>query len=86
MPALGTLGNVGTGSIAGPGTWTFDTGLTRAFQFGEAQKLEFRAEAFNLTNGFRMQDPVANFNNSNFGQVIAAYDPRILQFALKYLF
>jgi hypothetical protein len=48
--------------------------------------LEFRAEAFNLTNAFRMQDPVTNFNGSNFGQVTSAYDPRIMQFALKYLF
>jgi hypothetical protein len=86
LPALGTLGNMGIGSITGPGTWTFDTALTRAFQFRESQKLEFRAEAFNLTNGFRMQDPVSNFSSSNFGQVIASYDPRILQFALKYLF
>jgi hypothetical protein len=77
---------MGIGSITGPGTWTFDTALTRAFQFRESQKLEFRAEAFNLTNGFRMQDPVSNFSSSNFGQVIASYDPRILQFALKYLF
>jgi len=35
---------------------------------------------------FRMQDPVTNFNGSNFGQVTSAYDPRIMQFALKYLF
>ena len=86
LPALGTLGNSGMGSIAGPGTWQFDTALTRTFQVREAQKLEFRAEAFNLTNAFRMQDPVTNFNANNFGQVTSSYDPRILQFALKYLF
>jgi len=85
-PALGTFGNVGAGSIAGPGTWQFDTALSRTFQIREAQSLEFRAEAFNVTNAFHMQDPVTNFNAGNFGQVTSAYDPRIMQFALKYLF
>jgi hypothetical protein len=86
VPALGTLGNVGVGSIAGPGTWQFDTALSRTFQFRETQRLEFRAEAFNITNSFHMNDPVVNFNSSNFGQVISAKDPRIMQFALKYVF
>jgi hypothetical protein len=72
--------------IAGPGTWQFDMALTRTFQLREAQNLEFRAEAFNVTNAFRMQDPVTNFNASNFGQVTSAKDPRIMQFALKYVF
>jgi hypothetical protein len=86
LPPLGTLGNSGMASIAGPGTWQFDMALTRTFQLREGQNLEFRAEAFNVTNAFRMQDPVTNFNASNFGQVTSAKDPRILQFALKYVF
>jgi hypothetical protein len=85
-PALGTLGNLRPYSIAGPGTWQFDIALSRTFQFRETQKLEFRAEAFNVTNSFRMTDPVTNFDTGNFGQVTTARDPRIMQFALKYLF
>jgi hypothetical protein len=83
---LGTLGNVGAGSIAGPGTWQLDAALSRTFQLGEARKLEFRAEAFNLTNAFRMEDPDTVLNSNTFGQVISAKDPRIMQFALKYVF
>ena len=86
LPALGTLGNVGAGSIAGPGTWQLDAALSRTFQLGEARKLEFRAEAFNLTNAFRMEDPDTVLNSNTFGQVISAKDPRIMQFALKYVF
>jgi hypothetical protein len=86
IPALGTLGNVGMASIAGPGTWQFDASLSRTFQFNEAQKLEFRAEAFNVTNAFRMNNPTTNFNSNTFGQVTSARDPRIMQFALKYVF
>ncbi len=86
LPALGTLGNAGAGAIAGPGYWQFDTAVSRTFQFREGQRLEFRAEAFNLTNAFRMEDPNTTLNSSTFGQVTSAKDPRIMQFALKYLF
>ena len=85
-PELGTLGNMGIGSIAGPGTWQFDAALSRTFQLRENQKMEFRAEAFNVTNSFRMNAPTTNLNSNTFGQVTSAQDPRIMQFALKYIF
>jgi hypothetical protein len=86
QPALGTLGSIGMSSIRGPGYWQFDTALSRTFALNETQKLEFRAEAFNVTNSFRMEDPTAAFNSGLFGQVTTAKDPRIMQFALKYVF
>jgi hypothetical protein len=86
QPALGTLGNLGRASITGPGAWQFDAAVTRTFQLRETQKLEFRAEAFNVTNGFRMNDPNLTLSSATFGQVTSARDPRIMQFALKYLF
>ena len=86
LPALGTLSNMGANSVAGPGTWQFDAALSRTFRIREAQRVEFRAEAFNLTNSFRMNDPNTTFNTNIFGQVTSAKDPRIMQFALKYLF
>jgi hypothetical protein len=85
-PAPGTLGNVSRGSIFGPGTWQFNVALSRNFRFKESQRIQFRAEAFNLTNSFRMENPTTSFTSANFGQVIAAKDPRIMQFALKYFF
>jgi hypothetical protein len=86
MPAMGTFGNSGVGAIAGPGTWQFDASLSRTFQLTERQKLEFRAEAFNVTNSFLMNNPTTNFNSGSFGRVTSAKDPRIMQFALKYVF
>jgi len=86
LPPLGTLGNVGRNSIQGPASWAFDVALSRAFNVRENQKVEFRAEAFNLTNSFRPMAPATNFSQNTFGQIRAAQDPRILQFALKYVF
>jgi hypothetical protein len=92
LPAPGTLGNVGTNSILGPGTWQFDMALSRSFQFRERQRMEFRAEAFNVTNSFRIKtsgtptSPTVNLNSGTFGQVTSAEEPRIMQFALKYFF
>jgi hypothetical protein len=86
IPATGSLGNAGAGSIAGPGTWQFDAALSRTFQFREDQRMEFRAEAFNVFNSFRMNNPTTNLNSNIFGQVTSALDPRIMQFALKYFF
>jgi len=87
-PAAGTLGSAGRNSIEGPGTWQFDVSLSRSFQIKEGQRVEFRAEAFNVTNSFRMDATklTTNLNSGSFGQVTGALDPRIMQFALKYFF
>ena len=61
-------------------------GLTRKFQVREKQSVEFRVEAFNLPNHLNPGDPIAVLNNQNFGKILTAQDPRILQFALKYVF
>jgi hypothetical protein len=60
--------------------------LSRAFQFKESQRIEFRAEAYNVTNSFRTVTPRATQNNQFFGQIRQSRDPRIMQFALKYVF
>ena len=85
-PDVGTLGNAGRGIIHLPPTWQFDMALSRVFQFKEKQSLEFRAEAYNVTNGFRHGNIDLNLASSQFGKVRTALDPRILQFALKYAF
>src|SRR5262249_43964065 len=64
LPDRGTLGNSGLGAIAGPGTWQFDVALSRTFQFNESQKVEFRAETFNLTNSLRLSDPITTLNSN----------------------
>jgi hypothetical protein len=86
IPSMGTLGNMGRYNIRGVGEWAFDTSLSRTFQFRENHRLEFRAEAFNLLNSFRPGNPNTALNSSTFGVIRTAHDPRIMQFALKYVF
>jgi hypothetical protein len=98
-PALGTYGNVGWNSLVGPSTWQFDTALSRTFNLHEMQRFEARVEAFNVTNSFipagvsgtvttggiTIGNSIA-LNSNTFGQIRTALSPRILQFALKYVF
>lgn len=86
QPALGSLGNISRFTVYGPGYWGIDAALSRAFRIRERQTVEFRAEAFNLTNSMRANAPTVNTNTNTFGQILSAQDPRIMQFAMKFVF
>ncbi len=87
QPALGTLGNLGRNAIEVPMTWQLDVGLSRVFNVRETQRMEFRVEAYNVINAFRPGTIDTNLSSTNtFGKIRTALDPRIMQFALKYLF
>jgi len=86
QPAIGSHGNSGYNAYEGPGSRTIDLSLVRAFRFLDTQQVEVRVEAFNALNWFRPGNPVNNFNSSTFGRILTSGDPRIMQFALKYVF
>jgi hypothetical protein len=82
----GVWGTATRGMIRGPVYFNIDMALSRIFNVGAVQRVELRVEAFNVLNRFQPGDPVVNFNNTNFGRIITAEDPRIMQIAVKYLF
>lgn len=84
--AVGTFGNSGRSSVLGPGAWNVDAAVSRSFPVMEKQRVDFRAEAFNLFNHARMGSPVTAMNSPAYGQILSARDPRIVQLALKYVF
>ena len=87
QPGLGTFGNEGMSSLLGPGAIQFDMSLSRNFAIRERQHLELRGEAFNVLNHWRPANPNAALNVLNtFGTITTSGDPRIMQFALKYVF
>jgi len=87
--ALGTNGNTGRNALRGPGYANLDLSLTKSFPLPwlrESHKMDFRAEFFNLPNHPNFGNPAAAVNSPIFGRITSAYDPRILQFAVKYSF
>ena len=84
--AVGAFGNAGWNSLRGPGFFTIDVGLSRSFPVREGHRVQLRFEFFNATNHANFSNPTGNITSSNFGRILSAGDPRILQFALKYTF
>ncbi|MBV9504485.1 MAG: TonB-dependent receptor, partial [Acidobacteriia bacterium] len=96
QPAFGTLGNLGTYTVFGPGAFLVDTALSRLFPVTEHKSLEIRAEAFNLPNFFLRGSPGLALSAPTFGQITTVYNPnyalgggggpRVIQFAAKFAF
>jgi hypothetical protein len=86
QPANGTLGNTGVGTVRGPDLRNFDLSLQKSFPVKEGQRLEFRAEFFNLTNTPAFQTPARNVNSATFAEITSAQGERNVQFALKFYF
>jgi hypothetical protein len=86
LPAIGELGNTEFNQFRGFSFWTLDTAVSRIFDVVGSQRIELRLEAFNLLNTVQPMDPSFNFAAANFGRVVNVRDPRIFQFAVKYVF
>jgi hypothetical protein len=84
--AVGTFGNTARDILRGPGTVNFDFSLFKNIPIVEDHQLQFRAECFNLFNHANFGQPVNSFTNPNFGKILSAGSPRIIQLALKYVF
>lgn len=87
---LGTIGNTQRNSLYGPHFRHVDLSLFKDFPVTESAKLQFRAEAFNISNtpNWIISQGSGNvqLGNPAFGTVTATdsnYTPRLYQFALK---
>jgi len=84
-PAPHTFGTCGVGTVRGPGLKNLDLSLGKFFNFTEQKKLEFRAEAVNLTN-----TPIINSPNTGLGSTVglaqSSQPGRQVQLALKLYF
>ncbi len=79
----GQFGNAGRNIARGPSYTNVDLSLVRNFTLRGDLRLQFRAEAFNVFNHTNFGLPVADLNSPNFGRILTAGPPRLLQFALK---
>jgi hypothetical protein len=73
--------------MRGPGVVNMDASLFRTFKLTEGLNMQFRAEAFNVSNTPHFTNPNGNVNSSNFGKVLGvANDPRSFRFGLRLSF
>jgi hypothetical protein len=84
---VGTYGNSPRNFLIGPGSVNFDFSAVKSFPLRrESQRIDFRAEFFNLFNRPNFSNPDTYVLDSTFGQILTAGSPRILQFGLKFTF
>jgi hypothetical protein len=92
LPAPGTYGNLGRGTLSGPGLAAADLSLLKNTHLSERLNLQFRAEFFNLLNraNFGTPNPIAFAGSAvspTAGLITAtATTSRQIQFGLKLIF
>ena len=79
-------GNAPVGDIVGPGSAIWNLSLFKNVHFDESGVLQFRAEAFNVFNHTNFTGISTTLGQTNYGQVTAAGNARIMQLALKVSF
>jgi hypothetical protein len=78
-----TIGNSSRNPVRGPQYRNADVAIIKRTYFGENRNIEFRAEAFNVTNTPPLGAPATVADAAGFGSITSAGDPRVLQFGLK---
>ncbi|MCP5113259.1 MAG: hypothetical protein GY953_20705, partial [bacterium] len=73
-----------------PGLVNFGLGVFRQFDSGERVSLQFRAEAFNISNTPHFNNPTGSISSSNFGIATnvrntgrEGIDQRVFRFGLR---
>ncbi len=100
--APGTIGNAPRSICCHPGISNVDMGFFKGFQLRERLNMEFRTEVYNVFNHTQFYSVDGNISDSGalvfgptgnvigttgtFGQAQRVRDPRLLQFAVKFLF
>jgi hypothetical protein len=85
-PAAGTFGTAGRNILTGPGLENFDAGLFKDIPVRENKRFQIRWQVFNSLNRANFLNPNASFASSNFGRILTAGSPRIMQLALRFYF
>jgi len=94
VPMVPGAGNAGTmfgnapgGILLGPGQNNWDMSIAKTTRIRESQSVQFRAEFFNAFNHPQFSLPNPSLSSGTPGQITGtSVSPRIIQFALKYLF
>ncbi len=93
-PAIGntianTIGNSGRRPFSGPGINNFDLTVEKNLKLTESKSFQLRVEAFNAFNHAQFYGPSAvqgNIGSANFGEIVSAAAPRLIQIVSKIVF
>jgi hypothetical protein len=86
---LGVLGNAARRMFHGPGIEDFDMQLSKTIHMTEVRTFDIRVEAFNVFNHAQFYGPSAvsgEINDPDFGHIVSAAAPRLIQVAMKFHF
>ena len=86
LPALGDFGNARRRFFHGPGSDNTDFALAKSTTVLDGGELQVRAEAFNVFNHAQFFGPGSvegNIGSANFGQIISAASPRLMQVSAR---
>jgi hypothetical protein len=86
---LGQLGNAARRFFHGPGIENFDMQISKTLRLTESKSFDIRVEAFNVFNHAQFYGPASvdgEVNDSDFGRVVSAAAPRLVQLAVKFHF
>jgi hypothetical protein len=82
----GTFGSAGRNIVEGPGYTNWDFSAFKNFKVTESKQFQFRTEFFNVLNHTNFRLPDSDISSPTFGNIQAALNPRLVQFALKFLY
>jgi hypothetical protein len=80
------FGTAGRNIAQGPGYANWDFSAFKNIRVTEGKELQFRAELFNILNHTNFRLPDSDISSPTFNHILAAQSPRLVQFALKFLY
>lgn len=83
---LARKGTMNRRSLYGPGEWTLDLAIGKAFSVTETSRLRFRVDMFNALNHTNLGNPRSEVGRSDFGKISSANSGRVVQLSLRYEF
>jgi hypothetical protein len=86
LQALNTPGNAPRNSAWGPSFRNIDLSLVKRFPIDAAKYIDLRIESFNTLNWVNYRAPAAAFGTPTFGIINDAFDPRVMQVAVRFAF
>ncbi|ABF42841.1 TonB-dependent receptor [Candidatus Koribacter versatilis Ellin345] len=79
-------GDFARNSLRGPHETNLDFEVAKTTKLTESLRMQLRAEMFNVFNHAEFRLPDTNITSPSFGQILGTYDPRIIQFAVRFTF